>query len=42
MMDIIGFFSGVGGIEEGFAKAGFNPIWANEIDPVVAKVFSAK
>ena len=41
MMDIIGFFSGVGGIEEGFAKAGFNPIWANEIDPVVAKVFSA-
>ena len=41
MIDIIGFFSGVGGIEEGFAKAGFNPIWANEIDPIVAKVFNA-
>ncbi|MGP1414646.1 MAG: DNA cytosine methyltransferase [Treponema sp.] len=41
MMDIIGFFSGVGGIEEGFAKAGFSPIWANEIDHTVAKVFNA-
>lgn len=39
MMDIIGFFSGVGGIEAGFFEAGFNPIWANEIDENVAKVF---
>lgn len=29
MIDIIGFFSGVGGIEEGFARAGFNPVLAN-------------
>lgn len=39
-MDILGFFSGVGGIEEGFRQAGFNPIWANEIDEKVARVFA--
>jgi len=39
-MNIIGFFSGVGGIERGFEKAGFNSIWANEIDDNVAKVFA--
>ena len=27
-----GLFSGVGGIELGFEKAGFNVLWANEID----------
>ena len=27
-----GLFSGVGGIELGFEKAGFDVIWANEID----------
>ena len=27
-----GLFSGVGGIELGFEKAGFNIMWANEID----------
>ncbi len=39
-MEVIGFFSGVGGIEEGFKRAGFNPLWANEIDEKVAKVFA--
>ena len=39
-MNIIGFFSGVGGIEAGFERAGFNSIWANEIDEKVAKVFA--
>ena len=27
-----GLFSGVGGIELGFDKAGFDVVWANEID----------
>ena len=40
-MEVIGFFSGVGGIEEGFRQAGFNPLWANEIDEKVAKVFAS-
>ena len=26
------FFAGVGGIEEGFIQAGFNIIYANEMD----------
>ena len=29
---LAGLFAGVGGIELGFQKAGFNPIFANEID----------
>lgn len=29
---VAGLFAGVGGIELGFQKAGFNPIFANEID----------
>ena len=32
MYKVGGLFSGVGGIELGFEKAGFNVIWANEID----------
>lgn len=31
-MDIISFFSGCGGLDLGFKKAGFNLIWANEYD----------
>ena len=31
-LSVGGLFSGVGGIELGFEKAGFNVIWANEID----------
>jgi DNA (cytosine-5)-methyltransferase 1 len=26
------FFAGIGGIDKGFAQAGFDPIWANDID----------
>jgi DNA (cytosine-5)-methyltransferase 1 len=29
---LAGLFAGVGGIELGFHKAGFDPIFANEID----------
>lgn len=32
MYTLAGLFGGVGGIELGFELAGFNPIWANEID----------
>lgn len=32
MYKVAGFFSGVGGIELGFKKAGFNIVWANEYD----------
>lgn len=38
-MKVVGLFSGVGGIELGFMKAGFTPIWSNEIDENAAKTF---
>lgn len=36
MNDVVGLFSGVGGIELGFQNAGFNVIWSNEIDEKAA------
>lgn len=38
---LAGLFSGVGGIEIGFAQAGFNVELANEIDPYAAKTYRA-
>lgn len=38
-MKVVGLFSGVDGIELGFMKAGFTPIWSNEIDENAAKTF---
>ena len=34
-----GLFSGIGGIEEGFEKAGFAISWANEIDKYACKTY---
>ncbi len=31
-MNIVSFFSGAGGLDLGFKKAGFNIVWANEYD----------
>lgn len=38
-MKAASFFSGVGGIDIGFAKAGFNVIWANEFDKNAAMTY---
>lgn len=38
-MKVAGFFSGVGGIELGFEKVGFNVIYSNEIDKILQKPF---
>ncbi len=29
-MNVVSFFAGVGGLDLGFEKAGFNVVWANE------------
>ena len=41
MLKVAGFFAGVGGIELGFKEAGFNIIYANEINPLAAKIYEA-
>lgn len=38
-MNIISLFTGAGGLDLGFKKAGFNITWANEFDPVIWETF---
>ena len=39
MKTIGGLFSGIGGIESGFEKAGFKTLWSNENDPYSVRSF---
>ncbi|MBZ7995154.1 DNA (cytosine-5-)-methyltransferase [Campylobacter canadensis] len=41
MLKVAGFFAGAGGIELAFKEAGFNIIYANEINPQAAKIYEA-
>jgi DNA (cytosine-5)-methyltransferase 1 len=38
-VDIVSLFSGCGGLDLGFSKAGFNVIWANEYDRSIWKTY---
>ena len=38
-MKIGSFFSGAGGLDKGFERAGFETIWANEYDPTIWNTF---
>lgn len=38
---LFGLFAGVGGIETGFAQAGYNPVLANELDKKAAQTYRA-
>ena len=39
MFTVGGLFSGIGGIESGYKKAGFKILWSNENDPYSARSF---
>ena len=37
----VSLYAGCGGMDIGFAQAGFRPVWANEIDPAAAETHDA-
>lgn len=39
MPDICSLFAGIGGIDLGFMQAGFNVVWANEMDIAACKTY---
>jgi len=39
-MKVASFFAGVGGIDKGFERAGFDIIWANEVDKNAAQTYN--
>lgn len=40
-MKVASFFAGVGGIDLAFEQAGFNVVWANEIDENASRTYRA-
>ena len=38
-MKIASLFTGAGGLDLGFEKAGFHVVWANEYDPTIWETF---
>ena len=40
-MNLVSFFSGAGGLDRGFEKAGFSTIWANEYDREIWATYEA-
>lgn len=38
--NFVSLFSGAGGMDIGFYRAGFTPVWSNDIDPVAVKTYS--
>jgi DNA (cytosine-5)-methyltransferase 1 len=37
----VSLYSGCGGLDAGFVRAGFEPVWANDIDPVAVETYNA-
>ena len=40
-MKLVSLFSGCGGLDYGFEKAGYDVIWANEIDKTITSKYKA-
>ena len=40
-MKVVSFFSGIGGLDKGFADAGFDIIWANDFDKYAVETYKA-
>lgn len=38
-MKVVSFFSGCGGLDLGFEQAGFEVVWANDVDPAVFETY---
>lgn len=38
---LISVYSGAGGLDLGFARAGFRPVWANDIDPDAVETYNS-
>lgn len=38
-MKLVSLFSGCGGLDLGFEKAGYDVVWANEIDPTISSTY---
>lgn len=40
-MRVVSFFSGIGGLDQGFVDAGFDVIWANDFDKYAVETYRA-
>ena len=40
-MDVVSLFAGIGGLDRGFAEAGYNLIWANDFDKYAVETYRA-
>lgn len=40
-MKVVSFFSGIGGLDKGFADAGFHIVWANDFDKYAVETYRA-
>lgn len=39
-MRVVSLYSGAGGLDAGFIRAGFRPVWANDHDPVAVETYN--
>ncbi|TFV44852.1 DNA cytosine methyltransferase [Blastococcus sp. TF02A-35] len=39
-LSFVSLYSGAGGMDLGFAEAGFTPVWANDIDPFAVRTYN--